>query len=1093
MPLFNPKTVAAALAGFAREPSEPELASAAQWAQQAEADFHGQNESQLEPGFNAVLMQGALGYRALAPECPGTIKAKQPVGGGTIDLAIGHFTATRAAIVAPCELKGPKTGLDAIMPGRAKTPVQQAWEYANDAVGAKWVLVSNMRELRLYAVGHGRAAFESFDLRRIGEREELKRLQLVLHAEQLLGGATAELLERSAREDREITNQLYATYKSLREDLLQFVRDGHPEIAAERRIALVQKLLDRLIFVAFAEDTVLLPDKSIERAVKFANPYDPQPKWVQVQRLFSAVNDGHPKALGIDAYNGGLFAPDARLDALAMPDHLVARFLDIADYDFKSQVSVTILGHIFEQSISDIEALQAEARGEAPPKAGKRKRDGVVYTPDFVTAFIVERTIGLHLREIADALLEEHSRGAGADGAMQWKTKASERDYWRAYLERLTALRILDPACGSGAFLIAAFDVLRAEQRRVRERLGEIDGGILAWADPNADAEIITRNLHGVDVNAESVEITRLSLWLKTAKKGRPLESLDLNIRCGNSLIEDSDFHARAFVWERDFPEILAGGGFDIVIGNPPYVRMELLKPIKPYLEKRYAVVSDRADLYAYFFELGVRLLKPGGRLGYISSSTFFRTGSGAPLRSFLGAEAEIETVVDFGDLQLFEGVTTYPAILTMRRKHAHPSPSGEGRYSLHPSPSGEGQGVGPVAAAGSDNADGTFPTPTPPLKGRGLDDGTLQFLNLRTLPADLALAFAEGAEPMPRARLTATSWRFEGARLDAIRARMAAGRPTLAQVYGAPLYGIKTGLNEAFVLDRATRDALVAADANSAHLLKPFLIGENLKRWHVESDDLWLIYTPRNKIDIEAYPAIRDHLLPFKDRLERRATRQNWWELQQAQAAYEAAFDAPKIAYCDISNQPTFSIDRTGARAANTVYFVPGDDAGLCALLNSRAAWFYLRGLTNIAQNGYLRLRTEFVSQLPIPDRFEPAELVTELHDLAESLAGLRNSTLHRLADIHPAIESTAAFRAWPDLDFAQLRALIAKRFKTDIAPGERDDWERWYEAKRAEAAALRARIADAEAEIDARTYALFGLDADDVRFIEESLAGQY
>lgn len=986
------------------------------------------------------------------------------------------------------------------MPGRAKTPVQQAWEYANDAVGAKWVLVSNMRELRLYAIGHGRAAFESFDLRRIGDPDELKRLQLFLHAEQLLSGATAELLERSAREDREITDSLYADYRKLRDDLMQFVRDGRPEIAAEARIALVQKLLDRLIFVAFAEDTVLLPDKSIERAVTFADPYHPRPKWTQVQALFSAVNDGHPKTLGIDAYNGGLFAPDAELDALALPDHLVERFLDIAGYDFKSQVSVTILGHIFEQSISDIEALQAEARGEAAPKAGKRKRDGVVYTPDFVTAFIVERTIGLQLHEIAEELLDEHARGIGADGTVQWKTKGSERDYWRAYLERLTALRILDPACGSGAFLIAAFDVLHAEQRRVRERLGEIDGGILAWADPYADAEIVTRNLYGVDVNAESVEITRLSLWLKTAKKGRPLESLDLNIRCGNSLIADSDFHARAFVWERDFPGIFAEGGFDIVIGNPPYVRMELLKPIKPYLEKRYAVVSDRADLYAYFFELGVRLLKPGGRLGYISSSSFFRTGSGAPLRGYLAAEAEIETVVDFGDLQLFDGVTTYPAILTMRRK-SPPSQAGEGGNSLHPSrcPSGtaalpgEGKGVGPVAAPGSAGADGTSPTPTPPLMGRGFEDGTLHFLNLKSLPADLALAFAEGAEPMPRARLTATSWRFEGDRLDTIRQKMAAGRPTLAQVYGAPLRGIVTGLNEAFVLDRATRDALVAADPNSAGLLKPFLIGENLKRWHVESDDLWLIYTPRNKVDIEAYPAIRDHLLPFKDRLESRATRQNWWELQQAQAAYEAAFDAPKIAYCDISNQPTFSIDRTGARVANTVYFVPGDDAGLCALLNSRAAWFYLRGLTNIAQNGYLRLRTEFVAQLPIPDRFEPAELVTGLHDIAESLAGLRDSTLHRLADIAPAIATTAAFRAWPDLDFAQLRALIAKRCKTDIAPGERDGWERWYEGRRAEAAALRARIADAEAEINAHSYALFGLDADEVRLIEESLAGQY
>ena len=906
MPLFNPKTVIAALAAFDRAPTDSEIVAAAQWAAQAKIDFHGQNESHLEPELNAVLMQAALGYRALSPGGAGTIKAKQAIGSGAVDLAIGEFTAVGATILAPFELKGPKTGLDSIMPGRAKTPVQQAWEYANDAVGARWVLVSNMKSLRLYAIGQGRAAYEEFDLRRIDDPDELKRLQLFLHAEQFLSGATADILARSAREDRDITNSLYLTYRQLRDDLLQFVRDQRAHIAAEPRITLVQKLLDRLIFIAFAEDTILIPDDSIRTAVEFTNPYDPQPKWTQVKQLFSAVDSGLPPALNIPKYNGGLFAKDNDLNALDLPDHLVERFLDIAAYDFKSQVSVSILGHIFEQSISDIEAMQAEARGEEPPKAGKRKRDGVVYTPEFVTAFIVERTIGTHLNEIANALLAEHADGLGDDGTVKWKGKASERDYWRAYLERMTTLRIVDPACGSGAFLIAAFDYLHAEQRRVRERLGEIDGGILAWSEANADVEIITRNLYGVDVNAESVEITKFSLWLKTAKKGRPLESLDLNIRCGNSLIEDSDFHARAFVWDRDFP----GGPFDIVIGNPPYVRMELLKAIKPYLETRYAVVSDRADLYAYFFELGVRVLKPGGRLGFISSSTFFRTGSGAPLRSFLGREAEIETVVDFGDLQLFEGVTTYPAILTLRK-------------------------AGPIPG-----------------------NPTLKFLNAKTLPANLSLAFDEAAETMPNARLNAAIWRFEGDRLDAIRSKMAAGRRTLGEVYGAPLYGIKTGLNEAFVLSRQSRDALVASDPASTDLLKPFLIGENLKRWHVESDDLWLIYTPKNKVDINAYPAIRDYLLPFKVRLEARATKQNWWELQQAQAAYAPAFERPKVIYPHFNDKPNFSFISNGAHSNDKSYVIADAPTSLVALLNSKAAWMQLIGMAPAVRGGFREAR---------------------------------------------------------------------------------------------------------------------------------------
>lgn len=1049
MPLFNSKTIAAALAAVTREPTITEVAAAGRWAALAAVDFNGQNESQLEPEFNAIVMQGALGYRAAGPDLPGTIKAKQAIGGGTVDLAIGAFAPGTASVVAPLELKGPRTGLDAIMAGRAKTPVQQAWEYANDAIGARWVLVSNMRELRLYAVGHGRIAFESFDLGRIGDPQELRRLQLVLHADRLLGGDTADLLARSASQDRDITDALYRDYRRLRDDLLQFVEHSRPGIGGEQRITLVQKLLDRLIFIAFAEDSVLVPDDSIKRAVEFSNPYDPQPRWRQVRRLFDAVDRG-AAPLDIPPYNGGLFATDPALDGLDLPDHLVTRFLDIAAYDFKSEVSVTILGHIFEQSISDIEAMRAAARGEAPPGTTTRKRFGVVYTPDFVTRFIVDHTIGVHLMEIARILLAEHARSVDTDGAIVWRTRASERDYWRAYLARLASLRIVDPACGSGAFLIAAFDHLHAEQRRVRERLAEIDGGILAYADANADAEIITGNLYGVDVNAESVEITKLALWLKTARRGRPLESLELNIRCGNSLIEDSDIDRRAFVWRNDFRSIVEGeGGFDIVLGNPPYVRMELLKAIRPYLETRYAVVSDRADLYAYFFELGVRILKPGGRLGYISSSSFFRTGSGAPLRRYLGAAAAIETVVDFGDLQIFDGVTTYPAIVTLRR------------------------------------VDGDF----------AADDTDLRFLNMKVLSEDLSLAFADQAETMPRARLAASGWRFEGDRLDAIRVKMAAGRRTLAEAYGAPLYGIKTGLNEAFIISRGTRDALVARDPHAADLLKPFLVGQNLQRWHVESDDLWLIYTPKNRHRIDDYPAIRDHLAPYRQRLEGRATTQEWWELQQAQAAYEPVFNQGGITFPDLSQGPKFSIappayvDCTGFRIA-------GADDGLLGLLNSKASWFYLFSVSNPMRGGRwrLRMKSQYVSTVPMPD-----DLTTltgdskRARDAAVQAHDLGIATLHRLADIDPAIETVAAFRAWPDLDFAALRALIARRCRKDFPLAERDEWEAWYAARRDDARTLRGRIADAEAGIDARVYALFGLDGGEIAAIEESLAGQY
>jgi hypothetical protein len=347
------------------------------------------------------------------------------------------------------------------------------------------------------------------------------------------------------------------------------------------------------------------------------------------------------------------------------------------------------------------------------------------------------------------------------------------------------------------------------------------------------------------------------------------LQDLGQSIKCGNSLIADKNEHGRAFDWQAEFSEIFARGGFDIVLGNPPYVRMETIKPFKPYLEKHYAVAADRADLYAYFFEKGLELLRPGGRLGYISSSTFFRTGSGEILRHYLRTRAEIETLVDFGDLQIFEGVTTYPAILTMRR-------------------------AATVSEAGQ--------------------AGELRFLNIKSgVPEDLSRTFRAEAQAMPRARLGDGSWQLEGDRLAALRAKIKSGKRTLGDVYGAPLYGIKTGLNEAFIVSRETRDELVERDARSADLLVPFLRGENIKRWRIESEDLFLVNIPKGKVKIEDYPAIRDHLLPFKPALEGRATKQEWFELQQAQLAYQPRFLTPKISYGHFAQNRIFAFDKTG------------------------------------------------------------------------------------------------------------------------------------------------------------------------------------
>jgi len=1044
MPLFNPKTLKTA---YSRPAMPAEIAAAREWAARAASiDLDLQNESQLEQEFNRTILQQVLGYTAPGAGQPGTMRVKQPIPGGTtVDVALGRFEGAEAAIVAPFELKGPKTQLDRIMPGRNKTPVQQAWDYAMDAPGARWVLLSNMKEVRLYAFGHGRLAYEHFDLKRLGEEGELRRFQLLLHADQLLAGRTADLLRRSAEADRDITDKLYLDYKALRADLSQFVRDRRPTIAPEERIRIVQTLLDRLLFISFAEDKRLLPPRSLHDAVSVTNKYGPMPKWDQLRTLFSWVNEGAPPE-NIPRYNGGLFKFDPVIDSLDLPDHLVERFALLGGYDFESEISVTILGHIFEQSITDIEREKAEARLEAPPSATKKKREGVVYTPDFITRFIVERTIGAHLAEISTALLPGYGQIC-ADGEIVWRGKTGESEFWTAYLARLASLRVLDPACGSGAFLIAAFNFLHAEQKRVRDRLSELNPRLLAHADDNADVQILTNSLFGVDLNAESVEITKLALWLQTARRDRALESLDANIKHGNSLVDDPAFPTKAFEWRDEFGAILDGkdGGFDIVLGNPPYVRMELVKPIKPHLQRHFAVAADRADLYAYFFELGLRLLKPGGRLGFISSSTFFRTGSGKPLRDYLATTASVEAVVDFGDLQVFEGVTTYPTILVLKNE----APAG---------------------------------------------DGTLSYLNVRALPDDLGKAFDDGALPMPRARLGAGTWRFESDRLDAIRAKMAAGRKTLKEVYGAPLYGIKTGLNAAFVIDRTTRDGLIARDAKSADLIKPFVIGDDLARWYIKREERWLIYIPRDAISVEDYPAVVDHLMKFQDRLENRAGPQRWWELQQAQAAYVKHFEAGGIICPDISQGPKFSVVGGPVYPANTIYMLPVRDDAVAAFLNSAAVWFFLFSISNALRGGEWRLRmqTQYLSALPIPklDYQLMRNAAVAAHSATSGRKQLLDAVRHRLGDLWPAARSSSKFHQWPDWDFDRLQAELRKARKKDIPLEQRDDWERWYNEKRDEASSLARQIAEAEARINAEVYRAFDLTGDEIAAIEDALA---
>ncbi len=1061
MALFNKRILKKIIGDGQVVPSE-HLVLFSHWAENVKK----QKEVAVQGDFKARIIENILGYCGVSANAQQTIAAEYKIGSGEVDLALGYFGREGKSdnVFAPFELKGAKThNLDAPISGRKETPVEQAWRYGRQNIGTKWVLVSNMVEIRLYNYAHGEQNYEVFFIKDLCDPFEYARFQLLLSANNLLGGKTEGILFESARADEEIGDNLYRDYKELRQQLIAQIPISNANIDAIAAVGMAQKTLDRVLFIAFAEDCALLPARSLEKAFEHNDPYNPRPVWQNFAGLFSAIDKGN-KALKIPKYNGGLFAPDKLLDGISLPDEICEGFKKIGAYDFESEISVTILGHIFEQSVSDLERLLARARGEeeeikSSGTSGRRKRDGIVYTPDYIANFIVKKTLGTHVDELFFSIMAKYAKGDANDyeklkfsknGNKEGKAwKKNEIEAWLDYRSKLQNLRVVDPACGSGVFLVAAFDYLKTEYDKVNAKMEELREAPDLF-DP--DNEILAHNLYGVDVNAESVEISRLSLWLKTAKYGKELASLDHTIRVGDSLIEDSNFAylEHNFNWHKAFPEVFANGGFDVVLGNPPYVRMELIKLMKPYLEKRFEVASDRADLYCYFFERGLRLLKPNGRLGYISSSTFFKTNSGKPLRKYLLKQAIIETITDFGDLQIFGGVTTYPAILTMRR-------------------------------------------------GKAQENHNLRFWKLNALPDDnFNKAFGEKSEGYLQTALGSTSWELESPNLRALRQKIIADKPTLKQVYGSPLRGIVTGLNEAFIIDRKTRDMLIKKDVKSASILKSLLKGSEIKRWRAEPRDLWIIYIPKNRINIDDFPAIKEHLTKFRESLRKRATKQEWFELQQAQETYQSYFEKPKVAYNRFLSSPAFWLDYNGSLINDAPYFIPNGDLFLCSLLNSSFGWFWFTATATKLRGGFFQLLAIHVENLPIPpattkQKAALAELAKTCQNAAEERYRLQQGVRQRIPDLCPPERepklNTKLKNWWEFEDFSSFRIEIKKHYKAEIPLNERSDWENWLNIEKEKINLLSAKISQTEAMINQKTYQLFDLTNEEIKLLEDNI----
>ena len=540
----------------------------------------------------------------------------------------------------------------------------QAFGYKNNQPGCVYVITSNFEKLRFYV--DNAVEFEEFNLFQL-TKERFDVLWLCLSSDYLLKNTPKKIKDESLTQEEKITKELYKDYASFRNEVFESIQKENPEYDKLTLFKKTQKLLDRFLFIFFAEDRLLLPPNSIRSIVNqwtdLRDKYDEYfTLYDRFQKYFGYMNTGHKgQQHDIFAYNGGLFAPDEILDKIKINDELLYKHtIKLSNYDFESEVSVNILGHIFEHSLNDIDEIQSEIQGVATEQSKtKRKKDGVFYTPKYITKYIVDNTVGKLCEakkielDIQEAEYEKERKGRKK---VTLKNLTQKLEDYRKWLLQIT---ICDPACGSGAFLNQALEFLITEHKYIDELQAKLFGDSMILSE--VENSILENNLYGVDINEESVDIAKLSLWLRTAQKGRKLTSLNNNIKCGNSLIDDPNVAGdKAFNWQKEFPKVFKKGGFDVVIGNPPYVsyygrfKNPMNKETEIYYKNKYDFIGaenrkietkqikGKFNTIMFFLELSSKI---GTNISLIIDLNFSKLPY-LDIRKYLADNCQIEEVI---------------------------------------------------------------------------------------------------------------------------------------------------------------------------------------------------------------------------------------------------------------------------------------------------------------------------------------------------------------------------------------------------------------------------------------------------------------
>ncbi len=1021
-------------------------------------------EEQFQEGFLRELFVKVLGY-TLNPS-PGynlITEKKNETNSKKADGAI----LLDEKVVGVIELKDHKTT------DLSKVEAQ-AFGYKSQHVGTRLVVISNFEKLRLYidnAVDY--REWHLFTL----DREDFNELYLCLAWAQVKAGTALQMKQESVSSEDQITKALYQDYsrfkQALFEDIVKRnpVREGDDE--KEWQLLLfkkTQKLLDRLLFIFFAEDCGLLPPNMVVQIVD---------EWEQLQDLdmdvslyerikkhFGYLDSGyHGKKYEIFAYNGGLFKPDEVLDKLQIGDDVLAKYTrKLSTYDFASDVDVNILGHIFENSLSEIEEVTQQITSGAAPQTSKRKQDGVFYTPQYITKYIVENTVGrLCAKKKAELNIVEDDYFS--DQRRQLQTKKRLLDHLQQYREWLLQITILDPACGSGAFLNAALQFLMAEHKLIDEMEAKVAGATIEFQ--GVENSILENNLYGVDINEESVGIAQLALWLRTAKPHRKLNSLNQNIKCGNSLISDPAIAGdKAFDWQKEFPKVFEKGGFDVVIGNPPYVQLQSMGTMSDaYAKCGFETFNKSADLYCLFTERGYSLLKEGGLQSFIMPNKWMLVSYGKELRKFL-AKTDLQQIINFGDVQFFDEATIYVCIFVTRKDNKQRND----------------------------------------VQALSLNQKTYHGDFLNEVPAQLAA--------YPADTFGESEWIIQPkAHFDILKKMLQQGI-ALKDMPISINYGIKTGYNDAFFIDEDTRERLIAEDPKSAELIKPLLRGRDIQVWAPVWDNLYLLFVPwhfpnhsdstiqgaseKSENDFKKrYPSIYAYLENHKEKLSARnkaetGIRYEWYALQRWAADYYEEFSKPKIMYPNMTSLFPFIYDEKGFFGNDKTFMITANDDSvnlkyITAILNSKLCKLWIWYNCPELQGGTREIRKVYFENFRIPLNVDQQPLA-KLTDLQMQQVGQlqekRTRFLRRLSENFEGIKITTALQSFDQLDFKGFVAELKKQ-KIKLSLVQQDEWEDYFNQYRQVCQELSEQIQATDNEIDDRVFDLYGLTQEEKRII--------